>query len=586
VWRLALADGACSDVRMANNQARLKQAESALEQGDPKEALRLAQKAAQGALSVGESLLVAYLQAGALEMMGELETASDVVAEALSRPGAKPEERAPVLEMAAGLALQGGDLLKAAVHLEALVEDDTAEDEAFLTLASVQAALGRHPEAVDAARAYLTSNHTDVEGWCQLTASLLALGLLQEALEAASRAAEVAPDSSAAALNLGVALQQSGAAHKAVVKALDRALKLDSENVDALAAWALAHQEARVAGQKEAASWDRIIERLEKARALEPDGPQWSWHLGRAWLLAGSPEKAQALAGNEATPAARALGTLARAFSSHTTPAQDDPGNHVWSGSVAVDSAALAEQVRAFDLSTPAAPGSQSGAASASPDAANVESAGTNAADAESATGELSPAGAPVARAQAADAAAPEARAPAPASSVEDLAAQEATQETTQEAAQEGARDIGVLPAEGVLAELRDAVVAAVSGRPASLIDSKSAPLPAALQLDQPFSVHLRGLMVEPNAKRGPRIEPAAQICGVYWASVRPGQNEGAGALVLGEPDLPLPADHVATVHAVKPKEGELVLFPSHIFQSLQPAPDARIAVLVDVVPG
>jgi Flp pilus assembly protein TadD len=97
-------------------------------------------------------------------------------------------------------------------------------------------------------------------------------------------------------------------------------------------------------------------------------------------------------------------------------------------------------------------------------------------------------------------------------------------------------------------------------------------------------------VVLERGGHQIPHIHPEAWISGVYYPKLPEPIRKGtgpAGWLEFGEPDAPFPSQLTPARFLVRPEEGRMVLFPSHLYHRTLPfdEPGTRISIAFDVVP-
>lgn len=118
-----------------------------------------------------------------------------------------------------------------------------------------------------------------------------------------------------------------------------------------------------------------------------------------------------------------------------------------------------------------------------------------------------------------------------------------------------------------------------------------------ALVQGRPYTLNINATILDAEGYQESHIHPNGVVSGVYYvripreiaaSSITAEQNDDkatAGWLELGRPGRELPQTQIASVRRVKPEEGKVYMFPSHVFhrtipfQSFEP----RISVAFDV---
>ncbi len=88
------------------------------------------------------------------------------------------------------------------------------------------------------------------------------------------------------------------------------------------------------------------------------------------------------------------------------------------------------------------------------------------------------------------------------------------------------------------------------------------------------------------GGRHASHIHPEGQLSGVYYVRTPAAGSGGRGALVFGEPGVPVPLQAPPPTRVVDPRPGQLVLFPSYLWHGTQPFESSgeRITVAFDLL--
>ncbi|MBB5208847.1 tetratricopeptide repeat protein [Chiayiivirga flava] len=101
------------------------------------------------------------------------------------------------------------------------------------------------------------------------------------------------------------------------------------------------------------------------------------------------------------------------------------------------------------------------------------------------------------------------------------------------------------------------------------------------------WHLNLWATVLDPAGHQDPHLHPSGWLSGVYYLRAAASPDDRAGWIEFGAPPTVLQGDTPPTVHALQPREGELVTFPSYLYHRTVPhrGDGLRISLAFDVVP-
>ncbi len=171
-------------------------------------------------------------------------------------------------------------------RIEAIIAADRRNEQAWLTLAEVEARAGADAPTIAAAvQRAIDANPQSAAAWIALLRLHQLNADATAAAQAAQRALAALPDDPRVLAAAGQALEAAGETNRAI-ETYNKWAAAQPQAAAPLLRIAAVH-----AGRRD---YDRAIEVLKRARRLQPDAPEVSAGLARAYLASGRPDEAMA----------------------------------------------------------------------------------------------------------------------------------------------------------------------------------------------------------------------------------------------------------------------------------------------------
>ena len=420
--------------------------------------------------------------------------------------------------------MASGDLESAESSFRRALSCDPESRRALANLGALLQRRGHLHEAISLHQQYLELEPTDLEVRCNLANALMDAGLGREALEECEEALTIAPEHPLVLGNKGAVLCGLEKFESAS-RVLESAVTANPEDELALINLGYARSQLQ--------QYDSAAEALRQALVLSPDNARASADLAGVLLNAGRPDQAIEVCEHflERHPGER-LTLAAYAFALHDCGREEEAHSIL----------NYDELIQVIDIDTP-------------PGYSDVSDFN----DAIAAFVQAHPS----------------------------LVASPVSKATTG-GDQTGELNMGQSEDLSVLADLIDKTVREVALRWQSAGFSNH---PAMAYATDSWLLRVWGVVLTEGGFQAPHLHPLGWLSGVYYLRLPPemeDDREKAGWLEFGMPPKRLSAVSPPGLHAVKPKAGRLVLFPSYFHHRTRPfvSEQPRISIAFDVVPA